>query len=61
MHIFLATGLRPETAEHDEDEFLEVETINAEEAYAMALDGRIRDAKTLAALLLARPYFEKKA
>ena len=59
MHIFLATGLRPETAQHDEDEFLEVETIKIDDAYAMALDGRIRDAKTLAALLLARPYLPK--
>ncbi len=60
MHFFLATDLRPETAQHDEDEFLEVVRITVDDAYAMALDGRIRDAKTLAGLLLAQPHLNRR-
>ncbi len=60
MHFYLATQLRPESAQHDDDEFLDVETMTVEEAYAMALGGRIRDAKTLAALLLAQPHVKRR-
>lgn len=56
MHIYLATDLRPAPLQHDADEFLSVVTVPIAEAYAMARDGRIRDAKSLAALLLAQPY-----
>jgi ADP-ribose pyrophosphatase len=58
MRVFLATELTPDPRPHDSDEFLEVTAIPVAEAYAMALDGRIRDGKTLAALLLARPYID---
>ena len=58
MRVFLATELTPDPRPHDADEFLEVTAIPVAEAYAMALDGRIRDAKTLAALLLARPFID---
>ena len=41
----------------DEDEFLQVERLPFEEAYQMALDGRIADVKTALALLRAKPLF----
>jgi ADP-ribose pyrophosphatase len=56
MHVFLATELQPEALEADEDEFLSVEKYSIEDAYALAASGKIRDAKTLAALFLARPF-----
>ena len=58
MRVFLATDLKPDPRPHDADEFLEVTAIPAADAYTMARDGMIRDGKTLAALLLARPYLD---
>ena len=58
MRVFLATGLTPDSRPHDADEFLEVTALPAAEAYAMVSNGAIRDGKTLAALLLAKPYIE---
>ena len=58
MRVFLATELTPDPRPHDADEFLEVTAIPLAEAYALAHDGTIRDAKTLAALLLARPFID---
>ncbi len=56
MSVYLATGLRPGALAHDADEFLEVEAIPVERAYALAESGSIPDSKTLASLLLARPH-----
>ena len=53
MHIFLARGLQPATAEADEDERIELEEIPLAELYRQARSGELRDAKTVAALLLA--------
>lgn len=53
MHIYLATSLYPAPLEQDDDEFIQLEAIPAAKALQMARDGEIRDAKTLAALLLA--------
>lgn len=55
LHFFAATGLTLNPAPRDPDEFLEVVTLTIADAYEQALDGRIRDTKTLAGLLLARP------
>ncbi len=54
MAVFLATDLRPDPLPGDDDEFLELERIPTAEALRMAEGGRIPDAKTLAALLMAR-------
>ena len=57
MHLFLATGLgpaRPSDIRPDDDEFIEVERVPLDEAVLMAVDGRIKDAKTIAAIFLAR-------
>ncbi len=56
MHVFLATQLSPESLERDPDEFINVEVITAQQAYKMIESGEIRDAKTIAGLLLAKPY-----
>jgi len=59
MGIFLATELKHNPLEADDDEFLSVEKISVKEAFEMAERGEILDAKTLAALLLAKPHLEK--
>ena len=59
MAVFLATDLRENPLDADEDEFLNVEKIPLKKAIEMAEQGSVPDAKSLAALLLARPYLEK--
>ena len=56
MHVFLATGLSHNPLEADADEFLSVETLSFDDAFKLAASGSLPDAKSLAALLLARPY-----
>jgi ADP-ribose pyrophosphatase len=56
MYVFLATGLKPDPLEVDEDEFLEIEQMPVKELYRFVENGGIQDGKTLAALLLARPH-----
>jgi ADP-ribose pyrophosphatase len=60
MVVFLATELRPDPLQADEDEFLQVERIPAARALALAERGELPDAKSLAALLLAGPHLRKK-
>jgi ADP-ribose pyrophosphatase len=59
MGVFLATDLKHNPLEADDDEFLSVEKISVKEAIAMAERGDMPDAKSLAALLMARPHLEK--
>ncbi|MEW6503700.1 MAG: NUDIX hydrolase [Chloroflexota bacterium] len=54
MYIFLASGLYPSPLEQDADEFLQLITIPASQALEMAQRGQLRDAKSLAALMLAQ-------
>jgi ADP-ribose pyrophosphatase len=56
MLVFLAKNLSDSPLEPDEDEFLEIVTLPIPEVYQKAVSGEIHDGKTLAALLLARPY-----
>jgi len=55
MYVFLATELYASSLPGDDDEFLQVERIPLEQVIANATEDRIRDAKTLAALMLAAP------
>jgi hypothetical protein len=48
--------LRPDPLEADADEFLSIEKISIAEAYRMAENNQVRDAKTLAGLFLSRTY-----
>ena len=59
MVVFLGTELRHDPLKADDDEFLQVEKIPVKKAIEMGEHGEPPDAKTLAALLLARPYLEK--
>ena len=59
LYIFLATGLEPDPLPGDDDEFISVEKISIDMALTMAEEGRINDAKSLATLLLARPYLRR--
>ena len=56
MHVFLGTDLHPDPLPGDQDEFLSVEAHLAGEVFEMITRGEIQDAKTLAALLLARAW-----
>lgn len=56
MYVYLATGLTHSVLPGDDDEFIHVEKIQLSEVWQMALRGELRDAKTLAALLLAQPH-----
>lgn len=53
MHLFLARGLDAAAAEADEDEQIELAEIPLAELYRQARAGELRDAKTVAALLMA--------
>ena len=53
LYIYLATGLKSNPLPADEDELIQVEKISVDQAYKMVQDGQLRDAKTLATLLLA--------
>jgi len=60
MHIFLATGLRPDALEAEYDEEIEVLRVPFSRALEMVERGEIRDAKTIAGLLLAHRYFQSR-
>jgi ADP-ribose pyrophosphatase len=59
MHVYLATGLQPSPLPGDEDEFIKIEIMPYDNAIELIAAGIIQDAKTLAALLLARPHLSK--
>ena len=59
MHVFLATDLSHNPLEADDDEFLSLEHVPIAEAIRMAERGEMPDAKSLAALLMARSHLEK--
>lgn len=52
LHLYLAEDLTPSRLPGDEDEEIEVERYTLQEALRMALAGEMRDAKTLAGMLL---------
>ena len=55
-HIFLATDLTPSTLPQDEDEEISLVTCSPQALGRQISDGRIRDAKTIAAYFLAATY-----
>ena len=56
LHIFLARGLQPSPLPPDADEVLEPVKISWREVQNMIQEGEIRDAKTLAGILLAQSH-----
>jgi ADP-ribose pyrophosphatase len=59
MAVFLATDLKLNPLEADEDEFLEVERFTVQKAAEMFEHGEVPDSKSLAAWLLAKPHLEE--
>ena len=59
MVVFTATDLKEKPLKADFDEFLQVEKIPVKKAMEMAEHGEVPDAKSLAALFLARSHLEK--
>lgn len=59
-HVYLAGGLTFGECCPDEDEFLEPVRLPMREAVAMAVDGRLEDSKTVAAILRAWHVMEEK-
>lgn len=59
MGVFLATELSHNPLDPDADEFLSVEKMSVKDAFEMIMRGEMPDAKSLAALLLAKPHLEK--
>ena len=59
MAVFLATELKENPLQADEDEFLQIEKIPLKQAIEMAEHGKLQDGKSLAALLLGRPHLEE--
>ncbi len=59
MAVFLATNLSHNPLEADADEFLQVEKFSIKRAIEMAEKGDMPDAKTLAALFMARKHLQK--
>lgn len=53
IHLFLATGLQEADGQADDDEYLRAVRLPLSEAIGMIEAGRITDAKTVCALLLA--------
>jgi ADP-ribose pyrophosphatase len=51
MSIYLATDLRPGTAQPEDDEVIEVRFVPLTEALSMVLAGKIKDAKTVSGVL----------
>lgn len=58
MVVFLATDLHHDPLEADADEFLSLVRLPLQDAIRKAESGEIPDAKSLAALFLARPHLE---
>lgn len=56
MTVFLATDLFDSPLDPDADEFLKVSILTIPDAYRLAEQGEFKDAKTLATLLLAKPF-----
>jgi 8-oxo-dGTP pyrophosphatase MutT (NUDIX family) len=57
IHLYLATELTDVGNQPDEDELFELHWLPLEQASAMALEGKINDAKSIIALLRASSLF----
>lgn len=60
LYIYLAAGLNPGKAHLDPGEFLDVERYSLDELADMAMNGELRDAKTVIAVLKAKRYLEQE-
>ena len=53
LHLYIATGFKVSDNNLDEDEFLDIISINLKEAVKWITDGRIMDSKTIIGILMA--------
>ncbi len=60
MGIYLATDLRSAPLSADVDEEIEVELMPFNDLVKMALDGRLKDAKSVIAILRTAAYLERQ-
>ncbi len=58
IHLYVAKGLSKGEIHWDEDEYVEVERYTFDELLQYIKDEKIKDSKTLSALLLAMPYIQ---
>lgn len=58
IHLYVAKGLSKGEIHWDEDEYVEVERYTFDELLQCINDEKIKDSKTLSALLLAMPYIQ---
>lgn len=58
MYVYIATGLHHDPLPGDQDEILSLVPLNIEKTYRYIYDGKIKDAKSIAALMLARAWLE---
>lgn len=56
IHIFMAVGLTRGVTEHEQDEFMEVETVTLSRALSMIERGELDDAKSALGLLYAAGF-----
>lgn len=59
LYIYLAMELTPGETDFDDNEAIDIEEYPFEEAHNMVLSGKIRDAKTIIAILLAKEKLGK--
>jgi ADP-ribose pyrophosphatase len=59
MNVYLATNLREEKSDHDEDEFLSLVKIDLREVFDKIQSGKIEDGKTISAFMLAMPLLNE--
>ena len=59
IHLYLATGLSAAEAAPDRDEFITVHPISWSEIGRMIRNGRIRDAKSLTALMFVQSFLRR--
>jgi len=60
LYAYLATGLVRGEKHLDEGEFLEVEKYPFDKLYNMALSGELKDAKSVIAILRAKPFLSRE-
>lgn len=56
IHVFMATGLTRGETGHENDEFIELETMSLSRALELVRSGEIKDAKTALAILYAAGF-----
>ena len=60
IHMYLARGLTFGSTDFDEDEFLDIVRVPLDTLVEMIMDGRIKDAKTQAAILKTKLILDKE-